>query len=168
MLRSYCLDLWELFFEVQKTKVCDVLNISECVLSSENYNMLAIKNTQTGKRLFEDGIMYMISSVRNKELIAYSSPLTGFATIPNNEYDICINNRHYLCQDHILDLNERSPYFQSFIYNYSRCIGGFSDEFIDYIQRQLTDDDKHDEDSKGRNIFKQYPQFRHHIGIEII
>lgn len=49
MLRSYCLDLWELFFEEQKTKVCDVLNISECVLSSENYNMLAIKNTQTGK-----------------------------------------------------------------------------------------------------------------------
>lgn len=168
MLRSYCLDLWELFFEVQKTKVCDVLNISECVLSSENYNMLAIKNTQTGKRLFEDGIMYMISSVRNKELIAYSSPLTGFATIPNNEYDICINNRHYLHQDHILDLKERSPYFQAFIYNYSRCIGGFSDEFIDYIQRQLTDDDKHEEDSKGRNIFKQYPQFRHHIGIEII
>ena len=168
MLRSYCLDLWELFFEVQKTKVCDVLNISECVLSSENYNMLAIKNTQTGKRLFEDGIMYMISSVRNKELIVYSSPLTGFVTIPNNEYDICINNRHYLHQDHILDLKERSPYFQAFIYNYSRCIGGFSDEFIDYIQRQLTDDDKHDEDSKGRNIFKQYPQFRHHIGIEII
>lgn len=168
MLRSYCLDLWELFFEVQKTKVCDVLNISECVLSSENYNMLAIKNTQTGKRLSEDGIMYMISSVRNKELIAYSSPLTGFATIPNNEYDICINNRLYLHQDHILDLKERSPYFQAFIYNYSRCIGGFSDEFIDYIQRQLTDDDKHNEDSKGRNIFKQYPQFRHHIGIEII
>lgn len=168
MLRSNCLDLWELFFEVQKTKVCDVLNISECVLSSENYNMLAIKNTQTGKRLFEDGIMYMVSSLRNNELIAFSSPLTGFATIPNNEYDICINNRHYLCQDHILDLNERSPYFQSFIYNYSRCIGGFSEEFIDYIQRQLTDDDKHDEDSKGRNIFKLYPQFRQHIGIEII
>ena len=168
MLRSYCLDLWELFFEVQITKVCDVLNISECVLSSENYNMLAIKNTQTGKRLFEDGIMYMVSSLRNKELIAFSSPLTGFATIPNNEYDICINNRHYLRQDHILDLNERSPYFQAFIYNYSRCIGGFSDEFIDYIHRQLTDDDKHDEDSKGRNIFKIYPQFRHHIGIEII
>lgn len=168
MLRSNCLDLWELFFEVQKTKVCDVLNISECVLSSENYNMLAIKNTQTGKRLFEDGIMYIVSSLRNNELIAFSSPLTGFATIPNNEYDICINNRHYLCQDHILDLNERSPYFQSFIYNYSRCIGGFSEEFIDYIQRQLTDDDKHDEDSKGRNIFKLYPQFRQHIGIEII
>lgn len=167
MLRSYCLDLWELFFEVQKTKVCDVLNISECVLSSENYNMLAIKNTRIGKRLFEDRIMYIVSSVRNKELVAYSSPLTGFATIPNNEYDICINNRHYLHQDHILDLNERSPYFQAFIYNYSRCIGGFSEEFIDYIQRQLTDDDKHDEDSKGRNLFKLYPQFRQHIGIEI-
>lgn len=168
MLRSYCLDLWELFFEVQKTKVCDVLNISECVLSSENYNMLAIKNTQTGKRLFEDRIMYMVSSAKNKELIAFSSPLTGFATIPNNENDICINNRYYLRQDHILDLNERSPYFQAFIYNYSRCIGGFSDEFVDYIHRQLTDDDKHDEDSKGRNIFKLYPQFRQHIGIEII
>lgn len=168
MLRSYCLDLWELFFEVRKTKVCDVLNISECVLSSENYNMLAIKNTQTGKRLFEDRIMYMVSSAKNKELIAFSSPLTGFATIPNNENDICINNRYYLRQDHILDLNERSPYFQAFIYNYSRCIGGFSDEFVDYIHRQLTDDDKHDEDSKGRNIFKLYPQFRHHIGVEII
>ena len=168
MLRSYCLDLWELFFEVQKTKVCDVLNISECVLSSENYNMLAIKNTQTGKRLFEDRIMYMVSSAKNKELIAFSSPLTGFATIPNNENDICINNRYYLRQDHILDLNERSPYFQAFIYNYSRCIGGFSDEFVDYIHRQLTDDDKHDEVSKGRNIFKLYPQFRHHIGVEII
>lgn len=168
MLRSYCLDLWELFFEVQKTKVCDVLNISECVLSSENYNMLAIKNTQTGKRLFEDRIMYMVSSAKNKELIAFSSPLTGFATIPNNENDICINNRYYLRQDHILDLNERSPYFQAFIYNYSRCIGGFSDEFVGYIHRQLTDDDKHDEDSKGRNIFKLYPQFRHHIGVEII
>lgn len=168
MLRSYCLDLWELFFEVQKTKVCDVLNISECVLSSEDYNMLAIKNTQTGKRLFEDRIMYMLSSAKNKELIAFSSPLTGFATIPNNEYDICINNRYYLRQDHILDLNERSPYFQAFIYNYARCIGGFSDEFVDYIHRQLTDDDKHDEDSKGRNIFKLYPQFRQHIGVEII
>lgn len=168
MLRSYCLDLWELFFKVQKTKVCDVLNISECVLSSEDYNMLAIKNTQTGKRLFEDRIMYMVSSAKNKELIAFSSPLTGFATIPNNEYDICINNRYYLRQDHILDLNERSPYFQAFIYNYSRCIGGFSDEFVDYIHRQLTDDDKHDEDSKGRNIFKLYPQFRQHIGVEII
>lgn len=168
MLRSYCLDLWELFFEVQKTKVCDVLNISECVLSSEDYNMLAIKNTQTGKRLFEDRIMYMVSSAKNKELIAFSSPLTGFATIPNNEYDICINNRYYLRQDHILDLNERSPYFQAFVYNYARCIGGFSDEFVDYIHRQLTDDDKHDEDSKGRNIFKLYPQFRQHIGVEII
>ena len=168
MLRSYCLDLWELFFEVQKTKVCDVLNISECVLSSEDYNMLAIKNTQTGKRLFEDRIMYMVSSAKNKELIAFSSPLTGFATIPNNEYDICINNRYYLRQDHILDLNERSPYFQAFIYNYARCIGVFSDEFVDYIHRQLTDDDKHDEDSKGRNIFKLYPQFRQHIGVEII
>lgn len=168
VLRSYCLDLWELFFEVQKTKVCDVLNISECVLSSENYNMLAIKDTQIGKRIFEDRIMYMVSSVRNKELLAFSSPLTGFAIIQKNEYDICIDNRHYLHQDHILDLNERSPYFQAFIYNYSRCIGGFSDEFIDYIQRQLTDDDKHDEDSKGRNIFKLYPQFRQHIGIEII
>lgn len=168
MLRSYCLDLWELFFEVQKTKVCDVLNISECVLSSEDYNMLAIKNTQTGKRLFEDRIMYMVSSAKNKELIAFSSPLTGFATIPHIEYDICINNRYYLRQDHILDLNERSPYFQAFIYNYSRCIGGFSDEFVDYIHRQLTDDDKHDEDSKGRNIFKLYPQFRQHIGVEII
>lgn len=168
MLRSYCLDLWELFFEVQKTKVCDVLNISECVLSSEDYNMLAIKNTQTGKRLFEDRIMYMVSSAKNKELIAFSSPLTGFATIPNNEYDICINNRYYLRQDHILDLNERSPCFQAFIYNYARCIGGFSDEFVDYIHRQLTDDDKHDEDSKGRNIFKLYPQFRQHIGVEII
>lgn len=168
MLRSYCLDLWELFFEVQKTKVCDVLNISECVLSSEDYNMLAIKNTQTGKRLFEDRIMYMVSSAKNKELIAFSSPLTGFATIPNNENDICINNRYYLRQDHILDLNERSPYFQAFIYNYSRCIGGFSDEFVDYIHRHLTDDDKHDEDIKGRNIFKLYPQFRQHIGVEII
>ena len=168
MLRSYCLDLWELFFEVQKTRVCDVLNISECVFSSENYNMLGIKNNRIGKRLFEDRIMYIVSSVRNKEQIAYSSPLTGFATIPNNEYDICINNRHYLHHDHILDLNERSSYFQAFIYNYTRCVGGFSDEFIDYIHRQLTDDDKHDEDSKGRNIFKLYPQFRQHIGIEII
>lgn len=168
MLRSYCLDLWELFFEVQKTRVCDVLNISECFFSSENYNMLGIKNNRIGKRLFEDRIMYIVSSVRNKEQIAYSSPLTGFATIPNNEYDICINNRHYLHHDHILDLNERSSYFQAFIYNYTRCVGGFSDEFIDYIHRQLTDDDKHDEDSKGRNIFKLYPQFRQHIGIEII
>jgi len=168
VLRSYCLDLWELFFEVQKTKVCDVLNISECVLSSANYNMLAIKDTQIGKRIFEDRIMYMVSSVRNKELLAFSSPLTGFAIIQKNEYDICIDNRHYLHQDHIWDLNERSPYFQAFIYNYSRCIGGFSDEFIDYIQRQLTDEDKHDEDSKGRNIFKLYSQFRQHIGIEII
>ena len=168
MLRSYCLDLWELFFEVQETKVCDVLNISECVLSLENYNMLAIKNTQIGKRIFEDRIMYMVSSIRNKELVAFSSPLTGFAIIQKNEYDICIDNRHYLHQDHILDLNERSPYFQTFIYNYSRCIGGFSDEFIDYIHKQLTDGNMHNEDSKGRNIFKIYPQFRHHIGIEII
>lgn len=168
IIRSNCLDLWELFFEAQQTKVREVLNISECVLYSENYNMLAIKNTQTGKRLFEDRIIYIVSSVRNKKLIAFSSPLTGFAIIQKNEYDICIDNRHYLHQDNILDLNERSSYFRAFIYNYSRCIGGFSDEFIDYIHRQLTDDDKHDEDSKGRNIFKLYPQFRQHIGIEII
>lgn len=168
IIRSNCLDLWELFFEAQQTKVREVLNISECVLYSENYNMLAIKNTQTGKRLFEDRIIYMVSSVRNKKLIAFSSPLTGFAIIQKNEYDICIDNRHYLHHDHILDLNERSSYFQAFIYNYTRCVGGFSDEFIDYIHRQLTDDDKYDEDSKGRNIFKLYPQFRQHIGIEII
>lgn len=60
------------------------------------------------------------------------------------------------------------PLISSFYLQLFPLYWWFSDEFIDYIHRQLTDDDKHGEDSKGRNIFKLYPQFRHHIGIEII
>ena len=66
------------------------------------------------------------------------------------------------------ELKDRESDFQIFLYNYVRCIGDFSKEFTNYVSQQLNESVRHEQDSKGLNIFKIYSDLGHHVGLELV
>ena len=102
---------------------------------------------------------FFIYPINGVSLSAITSPFTGFAII---DVDKALEDK-----SKVLDLGERSLEFQTFIYNYVRCIGGFSDNFFNYILQQVKREYQYKEEGRGSNLFRLYPQFRKHIPLNI-
>ena len=167
-MRSFCLDLWEMFFMSAKTDVERVLRIDEhrLPLDTDMQASVAIMHTELGKMLAEQRLMYTVTDRSSGKCIAYSSPLTGFALNMHIVRPLFVGDKPFLQSGEVTELAGRTHELQAFIYNYIRCIGGFSVEFTDYVNRQLSTSLKHDEASRGRNLFKIYAQFGKHVGLE--
>lgn len=159
-VRSVCLNIWELFFLQKKSDILNLYKVEELTtesLSAETY--LKLQTTNVGKLIIEDKIYFKIQYAGNSRELAMSSPLTGFAVVDINSA-IETNTEP-------ADLCERSIELQSFLFNYTRCIGGFSKEFLFYIDSQMDEKKKTIEEGRGSNIFTLYPQFRKHIALHI-
>lgn len=85
ILRSYCLDLWEIFYRYDKKSIaCSNIQVVECLLPTLNTNMpFTFSITKIGKKLCEDMYLYVVWDKEHTK-IAFTSPATGFAIINNN------------------------------------------------------------------------------------
>ena len=118
-----------------------------------------METTSVGKQLINEQVIFYIYPINDVSLCATTSPFTGFAII---DIDKSLEDK-----SKVLDLGDRSQDFQTFIYNYVRCIGGFSDNFFNYILQQVKRENQYKEEGRGSNLFRLYPQFRKHIPLNI-
>lgn len=159
-LRSACLDFWETFFEQRKEEILRNYKVEEIRINNmANNERCILETTSVGKQLISEQVIFFIYSINGVSLSAITSPFTGFAII---DVDKALEDK-----SKVLDLGERSLEFQTFIYNYVRCIGGFSDNFFNYILQQVKRENQYKEEGRGSNLFRLYPQFRKHIPLNI-
>lgn len=159
-VRSKCLDMWEMFYRCKKDEIKKKYNVSENrtkTLSDEERNILKV--CKVGRRILQEQSYFQIKEKGHSEIFSLTSPLTGFAFV---DVEMVMND-----STEKKDLCERNEGLQSFIYNYTRCVGGFSDEFLCYIQQQIAQNKIFREDSKGKNLFKIYPKLREHVALTI-
>ena len=159
-LRSACLDFWETFFEQRKEELLRNYKVEEIRINNmANNERCILETTSVGKQLISEQVIFFIYPINGVSLSAITSPFTGFAII---DVDKALEDK-----SKVLDLGERSLEFQTFIYNYVRCIGGFSDNFFNYILQQVKRENQYKEEGRGSNLFRLYPQFRKHIPLNI-
>lgn len=159
-LRSACLDFWETFFEQRKEELLKNYKVEEIRINNiANNERCILETTSVGKQLISEQVIFFIYPINDVSLSAITSPFTGFAII---DVDKTLEDK-----SKVLDLGERSLEFQTFIYNYIRCIGGFSDNFFNYILQQVKREIQYKEEGRGSNLFRLYPQFRKHIPLNI-
>lgn len=158
-VRSRCLDLWEMFFGCDKSGINKKFGISEYgidKLCEKEKNILRISSV--GMDMLKEHTYFKIVTIGNN-VYSFTSPLTGFAFIDTETATDDYEN--------VKELKDRNENFQHFMYNYTRCIGGFSEEFTNYINCQLDQSQRNRLESLGRNILKIYPQYRKHIALTI-
>ena len=169
--RSACLDLWEMFFIYRKPQVEPYFTVTEHRFSLETNNEIRriLDLTPVGKKMLADDIFYRITDQKGT-FVAYSSPLTGFCITTAQGEDILFGSKRYIVKtpSDALDLSKRSTEVQAFIYAYvAMQQTAFSRNFREYVIRE-TEAYKAQLQAKGADIIRQYPQFRDHIGAEII
>lgn len=172
--RSACLDLWEMFFTYQKTQVGTYFTVTEHRFSLETNNDIRriLELTPVGRKMLADDIFYRIAD-KEGTFVAYSSPLTGFCISTAQSDEMLLGSRKFISKapTDALDLSQRSKDVQAFIYAYtSMQQAAFLQEgqnFRDYVTRE-TEAIRTQLQAKGADIIRQYPQFRNHIGAEII
>lgn len=167
-IRSFVLDLWQMFFKESKQEIESKLRIQEYDLHKlpNGVNQRFVKITYSGERLFNERFMFDVKSDSGSSL-AYTSPLTGFALGKNPNHPIELKDGEVYFGK-LCELNERSEDFCEFIYNYVRCNGGFSENFKNYVSSQIPISVKKNSESQGHNLIAIYPQFRHHVGLDIV
>lgn len=155
--RSRCLDLWEIFFGCDKSEISEKFDISEYgidKLCEKEKSILRISSV--GINMLKEHTYFKIVTVGHN-VYSFTSPLTGFAFVDTETATDDYEN--------VKELKDRNENFQHFMYNYTRCIGGFSEEFTNYINCQLEQSQRNKQESLGRNILKIYPQYRKHIAL---
>ncbi len=169
IVRSYCLDFWEIFYRYEKEGLAESkIHVRECLLSKSNTKIsFAFSLTKIGKRLCEEMYLYVVGGHEGKTF-ACTSPETGFAVMKNNIIKMNIRGKEFFDSSCPHELKDRESDFQIFLYNYVRCIGDFSKEFTNYVSQQLNESVRHEQDSKGLNIFKIYSDLGHHVGLELV
>ncbi len=164
LFRSMCLDMWELFFRHSESEVTQLLNVEELDLEkAEEINKQTLNQTETGKRMMEERWLFKI---QGEGFVAYSSPLTGFAFDHLPQTPIVIGNHCYFDCRRPKELEMRSSDIRKFIFEYINSIGGFDKNFSTYVNNQIPPRLRHEAESKGKNLFKLYPDLRSHIGAE--
>lgn len=169
MWRSYCLDLWELFFVCHKEATEEKIFVEEYNTHEiVERDVLEMFHTYANRSEKYDTYAYKVQMVAEKSAIAYSSPLTGFAIVkmPVPEIEIC--GRRFFGQGNPRELSERDTKFQSFLYKYIELHKSFSPVFKDYVEKEICIDLKTNTKSLGRNILNISKNFGKHVGIEIV
>ena len=163
-LRSACLDLWEIFYRHSKTVVTQVLNIEEYDLKKFNKRTIkALNQTKEGKRLNHDRWLFKI---KGQGVSAWTSSFTGFALNHLPLLPITLEDNSYF--NEIRELGQRAKDIQSFIFIYVNSTDGFGDNFKAYVNQQLPQHVRLEAESQGKNLYKLYPNLRHHIGVEAV
>ncbi len=170
VLRSVCLDLWELFFLNDMETVVSLFEIGECSVSKKLHSLEKelLSFSELGGIIIDTDIYYYISG-KTQRFLAYTSPLTGFCFTEHEGSSIVINSCRFLSLDinDVHDLKDRSEYFQQFLYSYVNMKDNlFSDNFKSYIDNQI-EKNKALIQSKGTDVIKLYPQYREHIPLDI-
>ena len=172
--RSACLDLWELFFLYRKDQVESYLTVTEHRLSLEANTEIRriLELTPVGRKLLADDIFYRIAD-REGTFVAFSSPLTGFCIATAQGDELLLGSRRFISKapTDAKDLSGRSKELQAFVYAYTSmqqtAFLQDGQNFRDYVLRETKP--LHTQlEAKGADIIRQYPQFRDHIGAEII
>ena len=172
--RSACLDLWELFFLYRKDQVESYLTVTEHRLSLEANTEIRriLELTPVGRKLLADDIFYRIAD-REGTFVAFSSPLTGFCIATAQGDELLLGSRRFISKapTDAKDLRERSKELQALVYAYTSmqqtAFLQDGQNFRDYVLSETKP--LHTQlEAKGADIIRQYPQFRDHIGAEII
>lgn len=169
--RSACIDLWELFFTYRRPRMETIFKVTEYRLSkvanSKFLDLLTL--TTIGEMLLGDDIFYRITD-KQDNLVAYSSPLTGFCVSVAHGDPIIIDSCPYFSKQpsEVRELSQRNEKVQAFIYAYI-CMreSTFSDNFRHYVENQ-TQSYQTQFQARGSDIIRLYPEFRNHVGIDFV
>lgn len=160
-LRSACLDIWERIFENILDKVRydsekkDYVKVEELTKKADKeswrlYEGLPYSDeTMTQAAIFNVETVEMETYEVIKQIQAFTTPATGFAVSIKKGYTG-------------KELNERDKEFKQFIYDYVKVIGGFSQEFKNYVSDNCSTEDLSAEE---KSFFEKYPLFSQHIPV---
>lgn len=142
--RSYCLDMWELFFRYGKNELNAYFDIEEVFLNDncEGHYWDVLNGYNEYNQLYGDklAVCYFIKLKRDKRVIAYSSTYTGFCVRYDETEQIRINNKVFFSpnKNDWKELNEREKDFQVFMLRYLILENSFSSSFIQYVNTSLS------------------------------
>lgn len=163
-LRSACLDLWELFYRHPKSEISKVVEVVEYNLETINKDIKhVLEQTDKGKKLMQERWLFKI---RGKDFLAWSSSFTGFALNRLPLSTLSIGGFNYFST--IRELGQRDTDIQDFIFKYVNSVDGFGEDFKLYVNEQIPLSLRNKAQSQGKNLYKLYPRFRYHIGVEAL
>lgn len=168
--RSYCLDMWELFFRIGTKELKNYIDIEEILVKDvkEGHYWDVLNTYEEYRQLFgsDIGVCYIVRSKRSGHIIAYSSTYTGFC-VRHDEIDyINLEDRVYFSpySKDWHELKERDKDFRVFIQRYVSLMQSFSQEFKEYVYKSLTAEDHVIANSK--HFLDAYERFRQHVAIK--
>ena len=167
--RSYCLDLWEMFFCVSKELVEKHFVVEEAKLKTcltGHYCDVINTYNEYGK-VFADSmeVFYSLKERNTNRVIAYSSPYTGFC-VRHDDANCLAFGEHIFFSNKSAEwkeLRQRSQEFRIFMKKYVAIIPTFSPAFVDYVNESLSLDERVQANSV--NFFECYAQFNNHIPV---
>lgn len=168
--RSYCLDMWELFYKTRPLELKRHFDIEEIIVKETNdgHYWDVLNTYEEYRHLFGSGIgvCYIVKCKRSGHVIAYSSTYTGFCVRHDEIGQITIGNRVYFSpnKENWLELKERDKEFRVFMQRYIALMQSFSQDFKQYVYKSLTSEDH--VIANSAHFFDTYEKFRQHVPIQ--
>lgn len=169
--RSFCLDLWQVFYRAKRPGIEHVFSVTEDRYSSYKSSALRrlMSSTDFGRAMLQQDVFYALTS-RSSFWVAATSPLTGFAAVPWDANLRCLMIDGHSCFSNkpasMAELAERDAGFREFMLVYCDKVGAsLSERFRNYVMRSVGTSFEAAQ-AKGGNLVTHYEQFRTHVGIE--
>lgn len=166
--RSCCLDMWELFYRMEKNELNCIFDVEEILLKdgSDGHYWDVLNTYDEFYQLFGMGVCYLVKNKRSGYVEAYSSTYTGFCVRYEKIEKKEVAGKVYFSPDQKdwRELKERDQDFRVFVQRYVNLMHSFSPEFKQYVYKSLTSEDHVIADST--RFFNAYEKFRKHVPVK--
>lgn len=167
--RSFCLDMWELFFCMSKNVIEKFFEVDELVLKTylDGHYCDVLNKYDEYSQVLADSmeVLYLIKDKENSQVVAYSSPYTGFCVRHGEINPVTIDTHTFFSANSRdwKELRQRSEEFRVFMKRYVNLAPALSQSFVKYVTESLSLDER--VKANAENFFDSYSQFRHHIPV---
>lgn len=165
--RSFCLDLWEMFYRLSKKEIEKYFIIEEVVTKdySEGHYWDVLNTYDEYGDILQDNVCFVIRKRTTGKVVAYSSPYTGFCIRHSDMCRIVDGGRVWFSpvKTDWSELCNRNIDFKLFLYRYVRLTENLDKGFISYIEEALNQHEKIKAESEY--FLSAYGEYRKHIAV---
>lgn len=165
--RSFCLDLWEIFFRLSKKEIDNYFIVEEILTKDykEGHYWDVINTYNEYRDILQDNVCFIFKNRATMKIVAYSSPYTGFCIRHSDMLPIKDNGRvwfSHLKKDWS-ELRSRDVDFKLFLYRYVRLVNNMDSAFNAYIDQALSQQEKMKAESE--DFLSVYSEYRKHLPV---
>lgn len=165
--RSFCLDLWEMFYRLSKREIEEYFIIEEIVTKdySEGHYWDVLNTYDEYGDILQDNVCFVIRKRTTREIVAYSSPYTGFCIRNSDMWRIVDSGKVWFSpvKTEWSELCNRDIDFKLFLYRYVRLTENLDSAFIVYVEHALSQQEIMKAESE--DFLSAYSEYRKHIAV---